>query len=174
MAWFLIKYGDVFVIIDLSRWGVVSLKTKAIVPPLVGGLGVLSKRSLYTKFVCAQDMPSSLQKGILQLVYRLLLYCIVVGSRRLMPSDALHPKAYCTKPGLQSFLVAPPGVSTRDPSSERRNYLGNFDRKLRLPRIQFRVLLHAANIRHGTNGFTSLPKEGVLRIFSPWKIRRLR
>ena len=24
------------------------------------------------------------------------------------------------------------------------------------------------------NGFTSLPKEGVLRIFSPWKIRRLR
>ena len=51
---------------------------------------------------------------------------------------------------------------------------GNFDRKLRLPRIHFRVLLHAANMRHGTNGFTSFPKEGVLRIFSPWKIRRLR
>ena len=51
---------------------------------------------------------------------------------------------------------------------------GNLDRKLRLPRIHFRVLLHAANMRHGTNGFTSLPKEGVLRIFSPWKIRRLR
>ena len=51
---------------------------------------------------------------------------------------------------------------------------GNFDRKLQLPRIHFRVLFHAANIRHGTNGFTSLPKEGVLRIFSPWKIRRLR
>ena len=47
---------------------------------------------------------------------------------------------------------------------------GNFDRKLRLPRIHFRVLLHAANMRHETNGFTSLPKEGVLRIFSPWKI----
>jgi hypothetical protein len=28
--------------------------------------------------------------------------------------------------------------------------------------------------RHGTDGFTSPPKEGVLRIFSPWKIRRLR
>ena len=51
---------------------------------------------------------------------------------------------------------------------------GNFDRKLRLPRIHFRVLLHAANLRHGTNGLTSLPKEGVLRIFSSWKIRRLR
>jgi len=28
-----------------------------------------------------------------------------------------------------------------------------------------RDLLHAANLRHGTNGFTSPPKEGVLRIF---------
>ena len=50
--------------------------------------------------------------------------CYVVGSQRLMPPDALQPKAYCTNPGLQSFLLAPPGVSTRDPSSERRNYLG--------------------------------------------------
>ena len=38
----------------------------------------------------------------------------------------------------------------------------------------FRDLLQAANLRHGTHGFTSLPKEGVLRIFSPLKIRRLR
>jgi hypothetical protein len=29
-------------------------------------------------------------------------------------------------------------------------------------------------MRHGTDGFTSPPKEGVLRIFSPLKIRRLR
>jgi hypothetical protein len=35
-------------------------------------------------------------------------------------------------------------------------------------------LLHAANLRHGTAGFTSPPKEGVLGIFSPWKVRRLR
>ena len=52
---------------------------------------------------------------------------------------------------------------------------GNFDRNLRLPHIDFRVLLHASNMRHGTNGFTSLPKEGVLSFFSlPEKIRRLR
>ena len=38
----------------------------------------------------------------------------------------------------------------------------------------FRDTLHAANLRHGTDGFTSPPKEGVLRIFSPLKIRRLR
>jgi hypothetical protein len=31
----------------------------------------------------------------------------------------------------------------------------------------FRDLLHAAYMRHGTDGFTSPPKEGVLRIFSP-------
>jgi hypothetical protein len=28
-----------------------------------------------------------------------------------------------------------------------------------------RNLLHAVNQRHGTHGFTSLPKEGALRIF---------
>ena len=40
--------------------------------------------------------------------------------------------------------------------------------------VTFRDLLHAVNVRHGTNGFTSLPKEDVLRILSLWKIRRLR
>jgi hypothetical protein len=30
-----------------------------------------------------------------------------------------------------------------------------------------RVLLHALNLRHGTDGFTSPPKEVVLRILSP-------
>ena len=33
--------------------------------------------------------------------------------------------------------------------------------------ITFRDLLHAVKLRHGTDGFTSPPKEGVLRIFSP-------
>ena len=40
--------------------------------------------------------------------------------------------------------------------------------------VTFRDLLRAVNQRHGTDGFTSPPKEGVLRIFSPWKIQRLR
>ena len=31
--------------------------------------------------------------------------------------------------------------------------------------VTFRGLLHAVNLRHGTDGFTSPPKEGVLRIF---------
>jgi len=33
--------------------------------------------------------------------------------------------------------------------------------------VTFRDLLHAVKLRHGTDGFTSSPKEGVLRIFSP-------
>ena len=40
--------------------------------------------------------------------------------------------------------------------------------------VTFRNLLHAVNLRHGTHGFTSPPKEGVLRSFLPRKIRRLR
>ena len=33
--------------------------------------------------------------------------------------------------------------------------------------VTFRDLLHVVKLGHGTNGFTSLPKEGVLRIFCP-------
>ena len=40
--------------------------------------------------------------------------------------------------------------------------------------VTLRDNLHAVKLRHGTNGFTSLPKEGVLRIFFALKLRRLR
>jgi hypothetical protein len=45
--------------------------------------------------------------------------------------------------------------------------------RIRLPRNS-RDLLHAANLRHGTDGFTFAPKVGVLRICWPLKIQRLR
>ena len=65
----------------------------------------------------------------------------------------------------------------RGPSSERWNYWASNDRQILTESSDFhaffRDLLHASNLQHGTDGFTSLPKEGVLRIFSPWKIRRL-
>jgi hypothetical protein len=35
--------------------------------------------------------------------------------------------------------------------------------------VNRRVLLHAAKLRHGTDGFTSPQKEGMLWIFSPEK-----
>ena len=40
------------------------------------------------------------------------------------------------------------------------------------PRIRFPR--NSRDLLHGTDGFTSLPKEGVLWIFSPLKIQRLR
>jgi len=40
--------------------------------------------------------------------------------------------------------------------------------------VTFRDLLHAVKLRHGTDGFASPPKEGVLRIFFALKMRRLR
>ena len=61
----------------------------------------------------------------------------------------------------------------RDPSSERWNCGREIFPKFRLPR-KFRDLLHAANLRHGTDGFTYPPKEGMLRIFFALQIRRLR
>jgi hypothetical protein len=35
--------------------------------------------------------------------------------------------------------------------------------------VAFRDILHAINLRHGTDGFPSPLKEGVLRIFRPEK-----
>jgi hypothetical protein len=35
--------------------------------------------------------------------------------------------------------------------------------------VNHRVLLHAANLRHGTDGFTFPPKKGMLWVFSPEK-----
>jgi hypothetical protein len=61
--------------------------------------------------------------------------------------------------------------------SEGRNRARNGRQILpvtQLPR-NHRVLYHAANLRNGANGFTNLPKKkGMLRIFSPVEMRRLR
>jgi hypothetical protein len=52
---------------------------------------------------------------------------------------------------------------------------GKFSLKMPDFHVALSDLLHAVNVRHGTHGFTSIPKEDVLRIFfSPWKIRRFR
>jgi hypothetical protein len=63
--------------------------------------------------------------------------------------------------------------NARDPSSERwncgRQICPVILPKFRLPH-KCRDLLHAANLRHGTDGFTSPPKEGVLRIVILYKI----
>ena len=42
---------------------------------------------------------------------------------------------------------------------------GEFCLKMSDFHVIFRDLLHAVYLRHGTNGFTSLPQGGVLKIF---------
>jgi hypothetical protein len=59
-----------------------------------------------------------------------------------------------------------------NPSSGRWNYgreiAENFAESGEF-NVIFGVLLHAVDVRHGTDGFTSPPKEGVMRIFSSKK-----
>jgi len=89
-------------------------------------------------------------------------------------------KAYCTIWVRRSNCrhQASPRVSPRESTQRRkvelwarnvREFCLNADLH-----ITFRDLLRVVKLRHGTDGFTSLPKEGVLRILFALKIRRLR
>jgi hypothetical protein len=64
----------------------------------------------------------------------------------------------------------------RAPSGGRWNWgremSGNFAEMTTF--TPFKDLLHAVKLRHGTDGFTSPPKDGVLMSFFALKIRRLR
>jgi hypothetical protein len=71
------------------------------------------------------------------------------------------------------ILIQPPETSSSEACETRvRNMVAEFC--LRASVHARRVLLHAVNLRHGTDGFTSPPKEGVLRILSPLKIHHPR
>ena len=89
------------------------------------------------------------------------LVCMYVGSWRLMP-----PRIYCSRlivfrhsnPHHQVSLTS---HDARDPSSETWNYFptnlaqsGDFH-------SFFRDFLHAANMRHGTDSFTSPPLKNM-------------
>jgi len=66
---------------------------------------------------------------------------------------------------------ASPQVSPRESTQRRKVELWARNvREVRLNadlHVKFRDLLHAVKLRHGTDGFNSPLKEGVLRIFSP-------
>ena len=90
-------------------------------------------------------------------------------------------KAYCAIWVRRSNFrhQASPRVSPRESTQRRKVELwaGNV-RKFCLNadlHVTFMDLLHAVKLGHGTDGFTSPPKEGVLRVFFfALKIRRLR
>ena len=87
-----------------------------------------------------------------------------------------HVKPQLGGPVIRTFQLPPPDVphvwnDAREPQQRKvelwARYCREFCRKWRLPR-NFWVLLHVVNLRHGTDGFTSPPKEGALRfIFRP-------
>jgi hypothetical protein len=83
------------------------------------------------------------------------------------PLDVLTFSARCLHVQRRDRSLAAEGGTLRG-----REMFRQILSRIRLSRNS-RDLLHAANLRHGTDGFTSPPKEGVLRIFSPLKIRRL-
>ena len=106
-------------------------------------------------------------------VLRTNMLCYVIGSRWLMPPDALQPNAYSTNPGLQSFLLAPQGFSTRDPSSERRNYLGEKWPVISTEICYFHEFFYMSQVCD--MGQTDLlPFRSIENFFPSWKIRRLR
>ena len=97
----------------------------------------------------------------------------VLRSRRLMP------RMHCSRRLIvqtlvfsRSYLhrqVFPPETVVLKGELLGREMVYEFCLKMPDFDVTFRDLLHAVNQRHGTDGFTSLPKEGVLRIFSTLK-----
>jgi len=83
------------------------------------------------------------------------------------PLDVPTFSARCLHVQRRERPLAAEGVTLRG-----REMVRQISSRIRLSHNS-RDLLHTANLRHGTDGFTSPPKEGVLRIFSPLKIRRL-
>jgi hypothetical protein len=95
-----------------------------------------------------------------------------------MPPDVPQLRRLIVLTLLWRFPLAPPGATRERRVNRKRGNCGremtaNFADKWRF-RCQCRDLLHAANLRHGNDCFTSPLKEGTLMIFSPWNIRRLR
>jgi hypothetical protein len=75
------------------------------------------------------------------------------------PLDVPTFSAMCLHVQRRERTLVAEGGTLRGPQMFRQ-----ISSRIRLPRNS-RDLLHGANLRHGTDGFTSPPKEGVLRIF---------
>jgi hypothetical protein len=94
-----------------------------------------------------------------------------------VPLPAARQTPQLGGPVIRTSQLPPPGVphtwnNASEPQQRKVELWARngweFCWKWRLP-CHFWVLLHAVNVRHGTGGFTSSLKEGVLRIFSPEK-----
>jgi hypothetical protein len=116
-----------------------------------------------------QQEPEPSQATGLALAHCILGKFLGVGCHCFPPtSDVPTFSARCLHVQRRQRPLAAEGGTLRG-----REMFRLISSRIRLPRNS-RDLLHAANLRHGTDGFTSPPKEGVLLIFSPLKIQRLR
>ena len=91
------------------------------------------------------------------------------GSGTLHPGQVLTGSLPLLSRASQTFtLFTTRCLHVRHDARDPRGACGNCGREW-CPVIfaEMTTLLHAANLRHGTDGFTFPPKEGVLRIFSP-------
>jgi len=113
---------------------------------------------------CSTIVGYSQQEGFLQ-------SAVASGTSNLQPGG----------PVIRTFQLPPPGVPhVWNHASEPQQWkmelwarnCREFCRKWQLPR-HFWVLLRAVNLQHGTDGFTSPPKEGALRIFRPKNLTAL-
>jgi hypothetical protein len=97
------------------------------------------------------------------------------------PDDVLQPCRLIVLAQLWKSPLAPPGIltptTTRRPLKGKGGTAGEKWPVILLTNGKFhaicRDLLHAANLRHGTDGFISPLKEGMLRIFLLWKMWQL-
>ena len=80
-------------------------------------------------------------------------------SRRLIVQTLVFSLSYLHR------QVSPPETLVVKGELLGREMVDEFCLKMPDFHVTFRDLLYAVSLRHGTNGFTSLPKEGVLRIF---------
>jgi hypothetical protein len=93
-------------------------------------------------------------------------------------SDGCTTACWLIVPPALDFPTLPPDApAPTDAFCTLAAEVGTYGRRIRTGKFclnadfhgTFRDLLHAANLPHGIHGFTSLPKEGVLRIFLPLK-----
>ena len=136
--------------------------------------------NLRRKILDIDFAPSSSSIGTATLVgFGLLNYRWVFSVGRFLQSAVASGTSnpQIGRPVIRTFQLPPPGVPhVWSDESEPQQWkvelwarnCQEFCRKWRFP-SHFWVLLHAVNLWHGTDSFTSPLKEGVLRIFSPEK-----
>ena len=109
--------------------------------------------------------PTAQPRASMCLYIKHVLYC-----GRVPAANAPEGTAVQTLVFSRSYLhrqVSPPETLVVRGELLGREIADEFCLKMPDFHVTFRDPLHAVNLRHGTKGFTSFPKEGVLRIFSP-------